>query len=418
MTPDPKPTGLAAELIDAEAAARPRPAPAGSPLGRFVLAVSLVLVAFNLRPVFSSLAAVLPEVRAATGATPATASLLTTVPVLCLGLFAGTAPRLAHRFGAERVILALALLLTAGTALRGLGSVPALLVGSVLAGGSIAVVNVLLPGLVKRDFPDRVATVTAFYTMALCAGAAAAAGATVPFERATGSGWPGALAAWAVPAGAVTLIWAPQAVRPKAPDRPRAGDTGPALLRQPLAWQVTGFMGLQSALAYCIFGWFAPLLRARGLDAATAGYVVSFSVLAQTAACLIAPGLATRGRSQSAFNVGAVVLAVVGFLGALFAPLPTVWLWAGLQGLGQGSLIAVALTLIVLRAPDVAAAARLSSMAQGFGYSIAAFGPLVTGYLFTATGQPGATAPLIVLLGCGAAASGWYAGRDRVLAGR
>ena len=418
MPPEPKPTGLAAELVDAETEARPAPAQLASPLARFALAVSLVLVAFNLRPVFSSLAAVLPEIRGATGASPATASLLTTVPVLCLGLFAGLAPRLAHRFGAERVILSLVLLLTAGTALRGVGTVPALLAGSVLAGAAIAIVNVLLPGLVKRDFSDRVATVTAFYTMALCAGAAAAAGVTVPFERATGAGWQGALAAWGVPALAVALIWAPQAMRPKAPERPRAPTAGGSLLREPLAWQVTGFMGLQSALAYCIFGWFAPLLRARGLDAATAGYVVSFSVLMQTAACLIAPGLATRGRSQSAFNVAIVALAVVGFLGALFAPIGTVWVWAGLQGLGQGSLIAVALTVIVLRAPDAATAARLSSMAQGFGYSIAAFGPLATGYLFTSTGEPGATAPLIVALGAGAAVSGWFAGRDRLLPGR
>ncbi|MDX7954019.1 MFS transporter, partial [Lichenihabitans sp. Uapishka_5] len=171
MRPDPRPRGLADELVDVEAAAAPAPAQL-TPLRRFGLAVSLVLVAFNLRPVFSSLAAVLPELRLATGASPALASLLTTLPVLCLGVFAGTAPRLAHRFGAERVILVLLGVLTAGTALRGFGTLPALLVGSVLAGAAIAVVNVLLPGLVKRDFPDRVATVTAFYTMALCAGAA------------------------------------------------------------------------------------------------------------------------------------------------------------------------------------------------------------------------------------------------------
>ena len=415
MTLDPKQTGLAAELVDAEAAAAPAPAYPGSPVRRFLLAASLVLVAFNLRPVFSSLAAVLPEVRAAPGASPALASPLTTLPVLCLGVFAGLAPRLAQRFGAERVILALTLLLTGGTALRGLGTVPALLAGSVLAGGAIAVVNVLLPGLVKRDFPDHVATVTAFYTMALCAGAAAAAGVTVPFERATGAGWQGALAAWGVPALAMALLWAPQALRPKPAGHPRAAGRGRSLLREPLAWQVTGFMGLQSALAYCIFGWFAPLLRARGLDAATAGYVVSFSVLVQTAACLIAPGIATRGRSQSGINVVIVVMAVAGFLGALFAPLSTVWSWAALQGIGQGSLIAVALTVIVLRAPDSIAAARLSSMAQGFGYTVAAFGPLVMGFLFTAKGQPGSTAPLILGIGLVAAVSGWFAGRDRVL---
>jgi MFS transporter, CP family, cyanate transporter len=332
-------------------------------------------------------------------------------------MFAATAPRLARRFGAERVILVLLMVLGVGTALRGLGTLPALLAGSVLAGAAIAVVNVLLPGLVKRDFPNRVATVTAFYTMALCAGAAAAAGLTVPFERATGCGWQGALAAWAAPAFATALLWGPQAVRRTDPAHPVAV-RGPSLLRQPLAWQVTGFMGLQSALAYCIFGWLAPLLRARGLDAATAGYVVSVSVLAQTAACLLAPGLATRTRHQSGFCVAIVVMAVGGFLGALFAPLPTVWAWAVLQGLGQGSLIATALLLIVLRSPDPVSAAALSGMAQGFGYTVAAFGPLAMGVLFSGTGRPGATAPLVLALGLGAAVSGWFAGRDRSVPGR
>ncbi|MDX7953124.1 cyanate transporter, partial [Lichenihabitans sp. Uapishka_5] len=221
--------------------------------------------------------------------------------------------------------------------------------------------------------------------------------------------------AWGLPVLAVALVWSPQAMRPVPQGRARPAGPGGSLLRQPLAWQVTGFMGLQSALAYCIFGWFAPLLRARGLDAATAGYVVSFSVLVQTAACLLAPGLATRRRHQGPFNVAVVALAVIGFLGALFAPLSTVWIWAAIQGAGQGSLIAVGLLVIVLRAPDAATAARLSSMAQGFGYTVAAFGPLVMGALFTTTGRPGATAPLILLIGAGAALSGWFAGRDRVL---
>ena len=133
---------LAAELVDAEEPFHPAPTPTSSTLGRVVLAASLILVSLNLRPLFSSLATVMPEIRRATDASPTVASVLTTTPVLCLGLFAATAPRLARRFGSERVILALLLLLAVGTALRGLGTIPALLFGSILAGGAVAVVNV------------------------------------------------------------------------------------------------------------------------------------------------------------------------------------------------------------------------------------------------------------------------------------
>ena len=108
-------------------------------------------------------------------------------------------------------------------------------------------------------------------------------------------------------------------------------------------------------------------------------------------------------------------MAVAGFLGCLFAPLWSVWIWAGVQGLGQGGLIAVALTVIVLRSPDAVTAARLSSMAQSVGYTIAAFGPLVMGLIFTSTGRPQFTAIPVLLLGAGCAVAAWGAGRDRTL---
>ena len=404
---------LSGAVVDPETAA-PAASVSRRPLGRLVLAVSLTLVSLNLRPLFSSLAAVMPEVRQATGASPAIASMMTTAPVLCLGVFAAAAPALARRFGSERVILALLVLLGAGTALRGLGSIAAILTGSVLAGGAIAIINVLLPGLVKRDFPDRVAAMTGLYSMALCAGAAAGGAATYPIERALDGAWASALALWGVPAFAVALFWAPWAVRARHHAR-TAQRPVRSLWRNPLAWQVTLFMGLQSALAYCTFGWFAPLLRARGLDGAIAGYAVFLSLAMQAISSLLSPSLATRGRDQRAVSLALVALALIGFLGSLFAPLWSVWLWSALLGLGQGGLIAVALTVIVLRSPDAATAARLSSMAQSVGYTLAAFGPLVIGLIFTSTGNPQATAIPVVLLSAGCAAAAWGAGRDRQL---
>lgn len=406
---------LGEPLIDAETETDPvpPPTPAKGPFARVLLGVSLVLVAFNLRPVFSSLSAVLPDAVRDLGLSGAFAGLLTTAPVLCLGLFAPFAPRLAIRFGAERVILGLLLLLAAGTALRGLPSGFALLFGSMAAGAAIAVGNVLLPGLVKRDFPDRTALMTGFFTMALCGGAAAAAGATVPIERLVGS-WNLALAAWALPAGAVALLWLAQKPPPLAACR-HARPVVRGLWRDPLAWQVTIFMGLQSALAYCVFGWLAPILRERGLDPVTAGLVVSTSVLVQTVSCLAAPAIALRFRDQRLIDVTLVGFAVVGLFGCLFGPLWLVWISAAIQGVGQGSLIAVAMTLIVLRTPDPHVAAALSSMAQTVGYSLAAVGPLLVGLIHAATGGFAATAWLYGGIGLVCAVAGWGAGRARLV---
>ncbi len=415
-----RPLNLADEqLIDAEADSipQPQPPPPAGPLARIVLGASLVLIAFNLRPVFSSASALLPEVRTELGLSALGASLLTTLPVVCLGAFSPLAPRLAQRFGSERTLLVMLFLLALGTAARGLSSVPLLFLGTALAGACIAIGNVLLPGLVKRDFADRAALMTGLYTMALCGGAAAAAGFTLPVEHLLGDSMNLALAIWAVPALLVGLIWLPQAL---SLDRSvkRTGFRVEGLWKDRLAWRVTLFMGLQSALAYCVFGWLVPILRERGLDGVTAGAIVSVSVMVQAAACIVAPQIAVRGRDQKLIHVTLCAFAVIALLGLLFAPLSTVWLWAVLQGIGQGGLIAVAMTAIVLRSPDAHVAAHLSGMAQCVGYLLAAIGPLIVGLLRSLTGSFDAAAVLFVVLGVGAAINGWYAGKAEQVGAR
>lgn len=402
----------AEQLVDAEVDSIPQPRVPDfkSPGAQILFGLSLVLIAYNLRPVFSSASALLPEIIAQTGLSSFGAGVLTTLPVLCLGLFAPLAPRLAQRIGAERTLLGVLLLLALGTALRGLQSLPLLFIGTALAGGCIAVGNVLLPGLVKRDFASRTGMMTGLYTMALCAGAASAAGLTLPVQKMLGGSWSLALSAWALPALVVTAIWLPQALARKVRAK-HAGFKVVGLWSDRLAWQVTLFMGLQSALAYCVFGWLAPILRDRGLDGTTAGVVVSVSVMAQVFTCLLVPSIAVRCRNQSLINVALVTIAVAGLLGLLFAPLSTVWLWAVIQGIGQGGLIAIAMTMIVLRSPDSHVASHLSGMAQCVGYMLAAIGPLLVGLIHSLTESYAATAILFVLLGIGVAIFGWGAGR-------
>ncbi|SDP44374.1 MFS transporter, CP family, cyanate transporter [Phyllobacterium sp. YR620] len=400
------------QLINAEADSVPEPrAPQFSSRSvAIVTGLSLVLIAFNLRPVFSSASALLPEIIAQTGLSSFGAGVLTTLPVVCLGIFAPLAPRLAQRIGAERTLLGVLLLLALGTALRGLQSLPLLFIGTALAGACIAIGNVLLPGLVKRDFASRTGLMTGLYTMALCAGAATAAGFTLPLQRMLGGSWSLALGAWALPALVVAAIWFPHAFFRKVRTK-HAGFRVEGLWRDRLAWQVTLFMGLQSALAYCIFGWLSPILRERGMDGVTAGLVVSVSVMVQVFACLFVPSIAVRCKDQRGVNLALIALAITGLMGFLFAPLSTVWVWAVLQGLGQGGLIAIAMTIIVLRSPDAHVASHLSGMAQCIGYMLAAVGPLLVGLIHSVTGSYAATAILFVLLGIGVAFFGWGAGR-------
>ena len=154
--------------------------PHGSHNQKLLLGLSLILIACNLRPVFGSLSVVLPEVMRDTGLSAVGASMLTTLPIVCLGLFSAPTPALARRFGPERVLLLALLLITVGTLLRAAGTLAPLFASSVLAGAGIAMGNVLLPGLVKRSFARHTALMTGLYTLAICAGAASATALTVP----------------------------------------------------------------------------------------------------------------------------------------------------------------------------------------------------------------------------------------------
>ena len=380
------------------------------------MGICLVLIGLNLRTVFSSFAAVLPEVTADDGLPAWAVMVLTTVPVTLLGVFAPLAPALARRFGAERVLLGAMAVLTAGLLLRPVelpaaGHLPALLAGTAACGAAISLCNVLLPGVVKRDFPHRLGLMGGLYTTAICASAALGAGFTFPVFRATGQ-WTAALWFWALPAGVVLLLFLPPALR-AGPGGPTPPAGGVSVWRSAVAWQVTAFMVLQAMMSFSVFAWLAPILRERGVDGGTAGLIVSASIVLQMLGSLFAPALATRFRDQRGINTVVALMTGGGFALSIFGPLDLIWLWTGLLGLGQGSLTAAALTLIMVRTRDGHTAAHLSGMMQGVGYGLGSSGTLLVGQLHQSTGSFAAAGVLFLLVGSLAAVFGYRAGRDR-----
>ncbi|KPY88259.1 CynX/NimT family MFS transporter [Pseudomonas syringae pv. tagetis] len=375
----------------------------------WLLLLGLVLVALNLRPALSSVAPLLNEVSESLGMSAAEAGLLTTLPVLCLGLFAPLAPILARRFGSERVVLVVLLTLAAGLGARSLFGEVGLFTGSLLAGASIGIIGVLLPGIVKRDFPHKAGAMTGVYTMALCLGAAIAAGSTVPLSQYFGDSWQIGLGFWLIPAVIAALFWFPQAREMHGSHRDMYRVSG--LLRDPLAWQVTLYMGLQSSLSYIVFGWLPSILIGRGLTPTQAGLLLSGSIIAQVISALAVPYLATRGKDQRLAIMLVMSLTLTGLFGCLYAPLGGLWGWAVLLGIGQGGTFSLALALIVLRSRDSHVAANLSSMAQGFGYTIASIGPFAVGVVHDMTGSWTAIGWIFAVLGLGAMIAGMGAGR-------
>ena len=407
----PNPTHLTDDLV-AEAMELP---PSAAPLrSRALLVASLMLLAFNLRPALSGLGPVLPEIIRDVGLSTVGASILTTAPVLCLGVFSPIAPWFGRRLGIERAIMVFLVVLTAGTVLRGVPGEAPLFAGSILIGIGIGIINVLVPGLIKRDFGGRAALMMGVHSMMLCAGGTLAAAAAVPVAQYFGGSWSTGLALWGLPALAAILLWLPHLPRRVRYDN-RSGFRVRGLWRNPLAWQVSLFMAFQSAVFYAGVSWLPPILRERGMTPADAGLAISIAIFVQLGSSLAAPPLAALGRDQRPAVLISELLLAVGVLGFLFAPLPMVWALAVVLGLGQGALFALALTMIVLRSRDVHVAAQLSSIVQTVGYTIASGGSLVAGLVYGAAGGREAVGVLFGALILAGSVCGWGAGRNALV---
>src|ERR687897_1884908 len=363
-----------------------------------LLVLGIVLLAANLRPALTGVAPLIGQIRADTGISNGVAGLLTTLPLLAFGLLSPIAPHVARRFGMERVLLASLLVLAVGILLRWAGAVPALFLGTVVLGAAIAVANVLLPSLVKREFPGHAGLMTSVYSTSLGISAAVAAGVSVPLTQLAGIGWRGALAVWAIPVLLASVAWLPQLGRSDHPADPavRSSPGVRDLWRSPLAWQVTLFMGLQSLAYYVTLTWLPEILQSEGMDAARAGWMLGLSQAVAIVTMFLAPMIAGMRPSQRIVVVVAVGMSGLGVLGLLVAGSTASTLWVVLLGLGQGASFSLALTLFALRSPDPGHAAALSGMAQSIGYLLAAGGPFLFGVLRDVTGAW--KVPLVLLL--------------------
>jgi CP family cyanate transporter-like MFS transporter len=353
-------------------------------------AVGVVLIAQTMRqPVASA-----PPILDRLGLGGAAESLLVTIPVLCFSLGALGGPALRRWLGEERAVFALMAALLGGMAVRAFTPEWALFTGTIVGGFAVAVLNVLIPSLVKRRFPDRIGPMMAAYTVAITLGASLAAGITVPVLQASGDSTAWALGIWAIPVAVALVVWLPQL---------RVGPAGgPAetvarsLWSDPLAWNVMAFMGLVTLIYYGCLSWLPAFYTDRGLSAAQAGFLLMVMNITGFVGNLVGPTVAEKMRDQRAAIAATVALATVGVIGIWLAPTGTALIWVTVYGISQGAALSLALLLMVLRAPDADTAARLSSMAQAGGYLVGAAGPLVMGLLYTGTG--GWTAPMVFLL--------------------
>jgi CP family cyanate transporter-like MFS transporter len=372
------------EMTDSRTTART----SGPVLSPALLVTAIFLAALNLRAALASVPPLVHTIQDDLGLSSAAAGLLTTVPVLCMGVFAPVSQRLAHRVGREATVAVALALLVAGLLLRlGGDSYPVLLVSTLLPGIGIALCGTVLPGIVKEFFPGRSGAMTGVYLLAMMVGATAASALAVPLADLLGS-WERSLAIWAGLAAVGLAGWLPVVRRVNDHDDPTEAETTARIAlpwRSPTARLMAAFMAMQSLGFYTQLAWIPPSYEARGWSARDAGLLLAVWSIVQLVSGVGGPALADRVRDRRPLVAGAVLLTVMGTLGIAVVPTAAPWLWVALMGLGQGAGFSLGLVKLVDYAPTPAASARLSAMVFLFSYSLASTGPFLFGAVRDAT---------------------------------
>ncbi len=355
----------------------------------------ILLLSLNLRPAAVSVGPVLDELRDGLGMGPASAGLLTSLPVLAFAIFGALAPAAAARLGPHRVTLLALLAVVVGLAGRAVVEPEsAFLAFSLVAVAGMAMANVLIPSLVRLHFPDRIGLLTALYTTALAVGLTAAFLLTVPVADAFG-GWRYGIGVWAVLAAVAAVPWVGLVRHDQRLVAPVRDVTFGDIARTRMGWAMTLFFGLQSLMAYAVFGWFATLWRDAGFGAGTAGALVGIVAAMSIPLSLVLPQVVARPGDQRWVLVLVMSCYPVAYVGLLAAPHDLAVLWAVVLGAALTT-FPIVLTLVGLRTRTAGATAALSGWTQSTGYLMAALGPFGVGVLHDAT--DGWTVPLLVLL--------------------
>ncbi|MBC1499579.1 MFS transporter [Listeria weihenstephanensis] len=369
---------------------------------RILLIIGILLVAANLRAPITAISPLLSYIRVDLPMSNTMTGFLTTLPLLA---FAGLSPfvsKIARKYGMELVVFFALCLMVIGSLIRPFGGISLLLLGTFMIGIAIAVGNVLLPSLIKKEFPFKMGLMTGMYSISMNVCAMLASGLSVPIAVKSGFGWQGALVSLSAVAIIALLIWLPQLKYNKPPvSNHTEHTTKKNIWKSPLAWKITIFMGMQSTVFYVMVAWLPNILISQGMASTQAGFMLSLLQLGILPFTFIVPIIAGKMKSQQPIVITMVVLLLLGTTGLM---LGSGHLWITsisvfITGVASGTAFSVCMMFFNLRTTTATEAADLSGMAQSVGYLLAATGPTLFGMLHDVT--DGYTVPLGILIFAG-----------------
>lgn len=343
--------------------------------------LSVVLVALNLRPSMAAIGPLLSAIRGDIPLSFSAASLLTMLPVVAMGLAMFLGMRIALRFGEHRTVVVSLLIIAIASASRlYLQSTTELILSAVLAGIGIALIQAVIPTLIKTRFSDNVSLFMGLYVTAIMGGAAIAATFSPFVETQTGS-WRIGLAIWALLALVGLALWFAQRAKVQPLAAAPANETKDSFFGNSRAWLLAIFFGLGTASYTCVLAWLAPYYVEKGWSEQSAGLLLGFLTAMEVVSGLITPAIANRSKDKRWVLTVLLALIIGGFCGLTLSPNHLTLLWPCLLGLGIGGLFPMSLIVSLDHLDKPRRAGSLTAFVQGIGYLIAGLSPLIAGII-------------------------------------
>lgn len=361
--------------------------------------LAIFLVSINLRPAVTSVGPILSTISDSLGVTSTQMSLLTSVPVFCMGLFAPLSVPIQKNFGYKWSIAALTLLIGIATAARiSFSSYIALVVTSFFAGFAIAIISPIINAYIKEKFPTKLEPVIGVYSFAIGFGATISSGFTGIFYESFGGNWALALGVWGILAVVAMLCWIMTVDSAKLEQQLQVAEQTRNPWKSKLAWIIMIYFGLQTSLFFSLTTWLVSIAMEQGLSLLTAGSVLTLMTIVQLVGNILIPSLINRFPNRIFWLHG---LIIIGLTGSVFFFIDAPWaIWIGaiVYGFVLSGLFPIGLMLPLDEAKNNDEANEWSSMVLSGGFMMSAIVPLVIGVVFDMTTTHLMTKVIFVLL--------------------
>ncbi|MCF3944103.1 CynX/NimT family MFS transporter [Oceanobacillus alkalisoli] len=388
----------------------------GDTRAQIILIVGVILLAINLRPALTAVGPVIGIIRNEIGFSNWSIAMLTSLPLVVFAIMSTVTPQLARKFKNERIIMFGLISLTIGIILRSTSTVILLLFGTLFIGVGIAICNVLIPGIIKQEFPTKLMLMTGVYSTVMGISATSASALSVPIAESLGLGWRISLLIWVIPA-IIALIYLSFIIISKSKQSIKnqsVSEKATNIWKSPLAWKIAFFMGCHSLLFYIIISWLPEIFISFGLDKTTSGFLLSYLQLIGIPASLLIPLIANKLKSQAWLVVILNAFLILGLLLLLAYNGKVVYfISSALIGFSINGNFTLALLFLSIRSRDSNQATSLSGMAQTIGYTLAAFGPMIIGLIHDITFEWKIPLLILIFLGLCSSLLGLKVGQNR-----